>query len=100
MARRKKRRSGYQRLMKKSAKCPGTVRRICKLVPSKRNRRTGRINKGGQMCRVKAGRYTSKWTSAGQALRSAIKLRTRLQKKGCAIGAGGVSLGRYRRRRR
>lgn len=106
MARKKYRRrrrsgsKGYQRLMKKNAKCPGTVRRECKVLPTRRNRRTGRINKGGQVCRVIAGRYRSKFTSAGAALRSAIKLRTRLQKKGCAVGAGGVALGRYRRRRR
>lgn len=100
MARRRRRRSGYQRLLKKKAKCPGSVRRVCKVIPTKRNRRTGRINKGGQMCRVVAGTYKSKWTSAGSALRSAIKLRTRLQKKGCAVGAGGVHLSRYRRRRR
>lgn len=100
---RRSRRGGsrsYQRLLKKNAKCVSSVKRVCKVVPTKRNRRTGRINKGGQVCRVVAGSYKSKWTSAGAALRSAVKLRTRLQKKGCAISTSGVALGRYRRRRR
>lgn len=90
MARKRRRRSsGYQRLVKKGTKCVGTVRRECKVT-----------KKGGQRCRVVAGRYKSKYYPAGQALRSAIKLRARLQKKGCAVGSGGMSLGRYRRRRR
>jgi hypothetical protein len=90
MARRKRRtkRSGYQRLVKKGAKCPGTVKRECKIT-----------KKGGQRCRVVAGRYKSKFYPAGQALRSMLKLKTRLGKKGCATGLS-TSLGRYRRRRR
>lgn len=96
MARKKYRRSrrrrggssSYRRLVKSGSKCPGTVRRECKVT-----------KKGGQRCRVVAGRYKSKFYPAGQALRSMLKLKTRLGKKGCATGLQ-TSMGRYRRRRR
>lgn len=89
--RRRSRRGGsasYRRLIKKGSKCVGTVRRECKVT-----------KKGGQRCRVVAGKYKSKFYPAGQALRSMLKLKTRLSKKGCATGLQ-TSMGRYRRRRR
>lgn len=81
---RRRRRSGYQRVVKKGTKCPTSVRRECKVT-----------KKGGQRCRVIAGSYKSGYTTAGQALRSSIKLRERLKKKGCTVST--PMLGRYRR---
>lgn len=90
MARRRKsyRRSNSQRLFKKRAKCPSSIRRVCKTT------------KKGQVCQVVAGSFRSKFYSAGVSQRRALNLKARLAKaKGCQPGLS-TSLGGYRRRRR
>ncbi len=78
MARRRSRRkstraSNSARLFKKRAKCPSSIKRVCKTT------------KKGQLCRVTAGSYKSKWFSAGVSQRRAINLKARLAKsKGCS----------------
>ncbi len=76
MARRKAKRSrasNSARLFKKRAKCPASIRRTCKTT------------KKGQLCRVVAGSYKSKWFSAGVSQRRALNLKARLAKtKGCS----------------
>lgn len=73
MAKRKRTRaSNSARLFKKRAKCPASIRRTCKTT------------KKGQVCRVVAGSYKSKWFSAGVSQRRALNLKARLAKaKGC-----------------
>lgn len=90
MARRRKsyRRSNSQRLFKKRARCPASIRRVCKTT------------KKGQICQVVAGSFRSKPYSAGVSQRRALNLKARLAKaKGCSPSLS-TSLGGYRRRRR
>lgn len=92
MARRRskssRRRSNSQRLFKKRARCPSSIRRTCKTT------------RKGQVCQVVAGSYRSKWYSAGVSQRRALNLKARLSKsKGCSPSLN-TSLGRYKSRRR
>lgn len=70
---RRARKSNSSRLFKKHAKCPTSIRRVC------------RTTKKGQICQVVAGSYKSKWFNAGVSQRRALNLKARLAKsKGCS----------------
>jgi len=83
-----KRKSAYRTMISKRAKCPASIKRVCKTT-----------KRGGQQCKISAGRWTSKYMPAGVAQRKAINLKARLSKKGCSPGFA-TKLAGYRRKSR